>query len=211
MTQIKKSPQRKRKTGKKKIGRPTDYRPEYGKIVENALIQRDMTMEQIAKLFGVTKDTLYKWMKRHPEFADSIKSARDNAHAMQVERSLVEMCTGFEYEEVKTEEVEVKMGRGRSVDAVQVPGIKTSRTLKRQLPNVSAIKYFLNNRCPERWKEPKAIEYVGATPEEETPSDEAVAKLSKKELKGLRQTLREAAERETSPDKLRVVRGGRSA
>ena len=57
-----------------KVGRPSDYRPEYcQKIIEHC--REGFSFESFAGLIGVHVDTLYEWEKVHKEFSESKKIA----------------------------------------------------------------------------------------------------------------------------------------
>jgi transposase len=53
-------------------GRPTKYDPEMcEKAVE--FLSEGLSIQAMAGEMGVCKDTIYEWMKVHPEFSDAIK------------------------------------------------------------------------------------------------------------------------------------------
>jgi transposase len=59
-------------------GRPTDYRPEYcQKLIDFCSLGR--SYEAFAGFLGVSKQTLYTWEKKHPEFLDAKRIARAKA------------------------------------------------------------------------------------------------------------------------------------
>ena len=63
-----------------KVGRPTDYRPEFcDQVIE--LGRQGKSHAQIASELNVSRQTLYDWQAIHPEFLDAIKEARDYAQA----------------------------------------------------------------------------------------------------------------------------------
>ncbi len=55
-----------------KVGRPTDYRPEYCKRVI-ALMTEGKSWTVVAKELGTTRETLDDWCERNPEFSDAKK------------------------------------------------------------------------------------------------------------------------------------------
>lgn len=57
-------------------GRPTDYRPEYCKIVQD-LIEEGASMAEIAYELRVARATLYRWANAHKEFGDTIKDSKE--------------------------------------------------------------------------------------------------------------------------------------
>lgn len=57
-------------------GRPTEYRPEM--CVKAVDLMRDgASKTEVAAELGVCKQTLYEWIKKHPEFDDAIKKGTD--------------------------------------------------------------------------------------------------------------------------------------
>lgn len=58
-----------------RTGRPTDYRPEYCAIVIDEM-RKGSSIEELVLTFDICKDTIYKWIERHPDFADAIKRGR---------------------------------------------------------------------------------------------------------------------------------------
>jgi transposase len=57
---------------KRKVGRPTKYEPEFcERVVE--FMAKGYSKEAVAGELWITKDTLYEWEKRYPEFSDALK------------------------------------------------------------------------------------------------------------------------------------------
>jgi hypothetical protein len=57
------------------VGRPTSYRPEYCTTVVHLGIE-GKSYAAIANELGTTRETLYTWMEKHPEFLDAMKRSR---------------------------------------------------------------------------------------------------------------------------------------
>lgn len=58
------------------MARPTDYDPEYcERVVE--LGREGESVVGIAADLGVSKQTVYNWQEKHPEFLDAMTRARD--------------------------------------------------------------------------------------------------------------------------------------
>jgi transposase-like protein len=71
---------RKRPEGKLKVGRPTDYRPEYcERVIE--LGRAGYSKAQMAREFDVARSTLDEWVKNFPEFSAAFMRAKDLALA----------------------------------------------------------------------------------------------------------------------------------
>lgn len=61
-----------------KIGRPTEYKKEFcEQIIEHC--KTGLSFEAFAGEIGVSKDSLYEWVKVYPEFSDAKKKALDCA------------------------------------------------------------------------------------------------------------------------------------
>jgi len=85
-------PNAKRKTRKKKPakkkrgpGRPTKYTPETVTAIINAIMDGNYKAVA-ARIAGVSRDTLYEWESRYPEFSDAIKNAEAVGEAEHVAR-----------------------------------------------------------------------------------------------------------------------------
>lgn len=56
-------------------GRPTDFKPEYGeRILE--LMSEGFSLAAAAADINVTRQTVYNWLDKHPEFFDTINLAK---------------------------------------------------------------------------------------------------------------------------------------
>jgi hypothetical protein len=57
-------------------GRPTDYDPKYcQELIDH--MKGGLSFESFAALADVNRDTLYEWVKVHPEFSDAKKRGTD--------------------------------------------------------------------------------------------------------------------------------------
>jgi hypothetical protein len=120
----------------RKTGRPSTYeKPRTTDEVAGLLARQGLTDAQMAAELGISERTFFRWKEAHPEFRQSIgagKELPDDA----VEASLFRRALGFTYTE-----------DGRS---------------KVALPDVSAARFWLVNRRPDRWREAKAVEVNGS-------------------------------------------------
>lgn len=60
----------------KKIGRPEEYRKDFHPIDFMEQSKRGRQVIQIATSWGLHRDTLYDWSKKHKEFSDAFKKGR---------------------------------------------------------------------------------------------------------------------------------------
>ena len=72
-----------------KVGRPTKYTKEMPQKIYDYLAQGH-SLTQFAVSIGVHKDTVYEWVKEHPEFSDAFARAKQASQA-HWERELVSM------------------------------------------------------------------------------------------------------------------------
>ena len=115
-------------------------------------LEKGATQKEAAEKAGINIDTFYEWMKCKTDFSDAVRRAKENARlnaVASVERSLLELAQGFEYEEVRTEyESKHNPDSGQYEPVIK----KQVRTKKRIVASVEAIKFFLTNKAPDEWK-----------------------------------------------------------
>ena len=110
-------------------------------ITEEGLIKiegwaRDgLTNEQIAHNIGINPDTLYTWIKKYPDIAESLKRGKEVVDR-QVENALFKSAIGYMYEE------ETVTNAGDVVT-----------TRKYAKPNTTAQIFWLKNRKPDTWRD----------------------------------------------------------
>lgn len=61
-----------------KLGRPTVYDPKYCEMLIDHMAE-GLSFESFGGVIGVHKDTLFQWVKKHEEFADSKKIATEKS------------------------------------------------------------------------------------------------------------------------------------
>ena len=110
------------------------YRAEYKALVKQA-VMLGMEFKDIASnVFNVPEEVFLQWMVDYPDFAEAAKDGGEKADMLVVD-ALHKIATGFEY----TEEV-------------AVPGMGIETISRYYEPNINAIKYWLNNRKSDKWK-----------------------------------------------------------
>lgn len=118
-------------------------------------LEEGYTQKDAAEKAGITQETFRTWMHEKPAFSASVHRAKENAlqnAVAKVERSLLDRALGYEYEEVRTE---YESTPNPDVNAKEkfIPVIKKqSRTKKRVVQDVEAIRFFLTNKAPDEWK-----------------------------------------------------------
>ena len=132
---------------KNKGGRPSKF----GSVDQRQLemIYRDgWTDAQVAEFVGVTRTTIENWKVKYPKFFTTLKDWKLNADK-EVELSLYKRANGFEYEEVRTENVVVGENK--------LPGEKKTITRKLYVGDVTAQIFWLKNRQPAEWRDKEVV------------------------------------------------------
>lgn len=118
-------------------GRPLEYRREFA-AVARGMAKMGATDFEIAEELGVVTSTLWLWRSKFREFSNSLLEGK-HAFDDRAERSLAMKAIGYTYhsEKIFCHEGEV----------IRVP------IVEHVPPDVGAIKMWLGNRRPEKWKE----------------------------------------------------------
>lgn len=119
------------------IDTPGLYRHQYARIAYKFFLL-GATVEGLADLLGVNKDTIYQWARKHPEFNTAMRGGRDFADANVASR-LYARAMGYSHAEEVIKVVDDKIVR--------------VNTVKHYAPDPGAAIFWLKNRQPELWKE----------------------------------------------------------
>ena len=133
-----------------KLGRPSDYKPEYDEQVRKicALGAND---KKLADFFNVSESTLNLWKLKHPTFSESLRLGKSEHDIRRVEASLLNRALGYTVTET-TEEV------GENANG---PSSKTI-TRERHIPaDTSSIIFYLRNRMGKAWSNNPVIDDDG--------------------------------------------------
>jgi hypothetical protein len=129
----------------KSAGRPSEYKTEYAAIAR-AMCKLGATDADLAEAFGVSTWTIWHWQSRHEAFSKAVKVAK-GAYDDRIERALAARAQGYSYNAVK---INVHEG---------VPVV--TEYLEHVPPDVGAIKLWLTNRRPEKWREKVDVDHSG--------------------------------------------------
>lgn len=147
--------------GKRKVGRPSEYKPEYCELATN-YAYLGATDDKMSEYFEVSKQTFNAWKNEHPEFLDSIRAGRHEADA-QVVKSLYQRAKGYTVNEITLSDVKAEdealliSPTGELSEETKVMR-KVTITVKHILPDPTAIRFWLMNRRPQEWRDKKEID-----------------------------------------------------
>lgn len=137
-----------RSNGKHPGGRPPVYQDNFPEIAAR-LCQLKMTDADMCQFFGITEKTMYRWKYEYPMFRQATDRAKELVDDV-AEVSLYKRAVGYQHEAVK-----IFLPAG-SKKPVIVPYIE------RFPPETAALRMWLNNRRPDRWRE--RMEFHDVTP-----------------------------------------------
>lgn len=122
---------------KNKGGRPSSYRLEYNEQARKLCLM-GYTDKELAGFFNVAVSTINKWKIDKDGFSDSLKAGKVIADA-EVTASLYHRAVGYSHKETKV--------------FAHAGDIITHDVEKIYPPDPISIKYWLNNRQKDRWRE----------------------------------------------------------
>lgn len=115
-----------------------------GLSIIGSLARDGLSNDEIAAKLGIARSTLMKWKHDSPKLSDAVMANKELADRV-VEASLYKMATGYDYFE----------------DKVSASGKRLKDVKQHEAPNVAAIKMWLNNRQPKKWRDKREIELSG--------------------------------------------------
>ena len=134
-----------------KMGRPTDYKPEY---CEQAfkLCLLGATDKELANFFNVSEQTLNTWKQVHSNFLESLKNGKAVADANVTDR-LYQRAMGYEHDDVELKVVSIGNNAGSEVQHIPVR--------KYYPPDTTACIFWLKNRSKQDWRDKQDVNITG--------------------------------------------------
>jgi len=112
-------------------------------VIKN-LAYRGNTYSEISELLDITEKTLARWRKGSEELRLALEEAQGCAIG-KAEEALFKRAVGYSCKETKTH---------LTKDGL----VKTKTVVKNYPPSEVALKYYLGNKDPEKWKEKQEID-----------------------------------------------------
>jgi hypothetical protein len=141
MAKEKKKPVRK---GKKKDGRPSDYRAEFARDAEKLTVI-GATEKEMADFFEVSESTIDKWKKKYPMFLRHISRGRIT-HDLEIGQALRDRAKGYRVKATK-------------IFCSDKGGVTKVPYTEVYPPDTPAIKFWLTNRRPKHFRDKVDVEH----------------------------------------------------
>lgn len=130
-----------------KVGRPTDYRPEFVQKAADACFN-GATLYEVAELLGVCRTTLNQWRAKYPEFATALTLGGDNQCTARIRASLFERGIGYSHPDVHI--------------AAGKEGVTITPITRHYPPDYQSMSLWLRNRAPGEWKDKQEVEHTAS-------------------------------------------------
>ncbi len=124
-------------------GRPELYHDRMPGIVLHLRRHGITTNKELASSLGIGISSFRKYMMIYPDFSTAVHINKHEINA-EVEASLLKLCKGYDFEQVKVVGTIDKDGKMKKVKSV-------TKTIKHIRPETKAIELFLRNRMPDEW------------------------------------------------------------
>ena len=104
------------------------------------------TDKEISKYLNINYATFYKWKKEKEELKEALIIG-ENVVVEKVKNRLIDLCLGFNYNEVKQKQETRRDKNGNILDRKDIQEV----TVKKVLPSIQAIVFYLKNKCPDEF------------------------------------------------------------
>jgi hypothetical protein len=112
--------------------------------------QEGFTDVKLAKLFGVSKQSINGWKRKFPAFKEALQTGKDEFNVAVAENCLIKRLKGYAYTETTKELVTDKETGKKEL-------VITKEVRKSVAPDTTALIFFLKNRDHERWCDRREI------------------------------------------------------
>lgn len=126
-------------------GRPSKYRPEFGKVAYE-LAKQGENVTTISHVLGVVETTFWRWIADYPEFKKLWEHGEKQGQALRDARMVRAAEVGLEKRAKGYTAAEITI----QPDSEGKPQ-EVRRVLKDIPPDPNAAKYILGNRAGKRW------------------------------------------------------------
>jgi len=134
---------------KKPVGRPSKYNSSFAEIAKK-LAMKGLIDKEIYNILGISEPIGIGWKKKYPDFDKALKIGKKDYDSENIESKLKKLANGYKFDSEKIVVVSDGQSLGSHIERVPIK--------ERVEPNLGAIKEWLHNRNPERWKDTQHIE-----------------------------------------------------
>lgn len=149
------------------------------KLEELKRLAAECTMSELTRAVGVTMKTLNGWRSKYPEIRRAIDEGHtEPLHIEAVESSLYQRAIGFKTTVKKAFKIrynDYDPATGKLIGSHEE--VELFDEEEYYPPDVGAIKFYLTNRAPERWKNKVEYDPEAARREPELTTAEKLAML----------------------------------
>lgn len=130
-------------------GRPSKYQQEYHVPRAYKLSLLGLTIDEIAVVFEIHRDTVYDWQKNKQEFSDALKAGKEEADS-KVAKSLYKRALGYKYKESTFEKIVLEAEKDNPIET----DLYKKRIVTKEVPpDTTAQIFWLKNRQPSKWRD----------------------------------------------------------
>ena len=112
---------------------------------------KNYNISDIAALMGISSSTFYEWKSKYPEIEEAFEEGR-RVLDEKVENSFFDMCTGFTKKVIKVFKVRRKEYNKNGKVIAEYEELVEKEEEEYIPPSVTAQKFYLCNRMPDRYK-----------------------------------------------------------
>lgn len=112
------------------------------------LAEEGKTIKEIAYFLGICERSIYNWLGKYKDFKEALQKSKSVANEI-VEATLFQRAIGYTHKETKV------FFDSQSLSTVE------HKVDKHHPPDITAAKFWLINRDPDRWKEKQEIKHEG--------------------------------------------------
>jgi hypothetical protein len=142
---------------KRTVGRPKDsgikYNPKIYPDIVKSLAAKGYVESQIQDIIHISVATFNNWKKKYPEFLKALREGKQGPIDRTV-NTLEKVANGFREIVRKPFVVSDGFNNGSHIEILDVEEFIP--------PQVSAIRYYLNNRDKQNWSDRQSVELSGS-------------------------------------------------
>lgn len=163
------APKAKPKPGK---GRPSRYHPAYAAQAEGLVSTTGATDARLAGVFGVSKQTISEWRKRHKDFREACERGREDFDCDRVKKAMYTRAIGYTKRTVTEKPEFVRNDKG----ILERTGkMQVAQVVREHVPaDVKAGFTILFNRRPAEWKNKVTVDGEVACKHDVPPAVQAM-------------------------------------